>query len=576
VSTSRSERGLTFRSKLVLALLGAVAAVLIVALLAVREETGDQITRAIERAATGAQNAFGDFERVRQSQLQRVGAQFAGSNRVPLAFQQALEGDTAFLRDQISYDLGLAGVPSALAAFVDPFGNAIYAQVDGKPLDDPEAAVPLDLLQKLIDGDTAAFGYHRIGERLYSAHPVLLQLVEQPVGFLILGSQVDAVAANAIGQAISAEVCFAIAGVCLAGTPRSFQATLLPHMVAHANRRGTERIEIAGERYAFIAEPFGQNAAGSIVLALPLGDQLAAFDNIQKTLRLAGFAALELALLLAILLSRSLTRPVHSLVAATERVRRGEYNNPVNVITRDELGTLAHAFNEMMHGLLLKDQYRGVLDKVVSREIAEELLKGEISLGGENRLVTTLFADIRGFTPLTQGMEPQRVIALLNEVMACASRIIEDEGGVVDKFVGDEVMALFGAPMSRGDDVFRAARAAVRIQQEIEHLNEERPHDEPPVRFGIGINTGIAVAGNMGSPQRLNYTVLGESVNLASRLCDEAKAGQVLISHDAFINISDRVEASVIGTREVKGFAAPVLIYELVSVADPTVPALAH
>ena len=230
--------------------------------------------------------------------------------------------------------------------------------------------------------------------------------------------------------------------------------------------------------------------------------------------------------------------------------------------TRDELGTLAEAFNEMTHGLLLKETYRGVLDKVVSREIADELLKGEITLGGETRRVATLFADVRGFTAFSEGMEPQRVISLLNEMMQRASDAIDAEGGVVDKYVGDAVMAVFGAPMSRGADAERAVRAALRIRESLDALNAERVRQgEAPLGMGIGINVGPAVAGNMGSTGRLNYTVLGESVNVASRLCDVAAAGEILETEAVLRDAGPAVDATLQGPRPFKGLSAPLDVY---------------
>ena len=136
----------------------------------------------------------------------------------------------------------------------------------------------------------------------------------------------------------------------------------------------------------------------------------------------------------------------------------------VNVKSRDELGKLAGSFNHMVHDLSLKERYRSLLDKVVSADIAEEMLKGDIVLGGENRRVTTLFADIRGFTPLTEGMEPQEVILMLNEYMDRAASAVEEHGGVVDKYVGDEIMAIFGAPVSQEEDALNAVRAALELE----------------------------------------------------------------------------------------------------------------
>ena len=218
------------------------------------------------------------------------------------------------------------------------------------------------------------------------------------------------------------------------------------------------------------------------------------------------------------LLSRRLTTPIRQLVAATQRVRSGDYHVTVETQRRDELGALATAFNQMTAGLLMKERYRAVLDKVVSQSVAEELMRDRIRLGGETRELTTLFADVRGFTQLTEAMDPQDVIAMLNEWLELAAHIIHTEDGVVDKYVGDQVMAIFGAPVGLADHALRGVRAAIRLRDETAQLNQRRAEQgRPSFAIGIGVNTGPAVAGNMGSSDRLNYTVLGTSVNTAAR-----------------------------------------------------------
>jgi class 3 adenylate cyclase len=161
-------------------------------------------------------------------------------------------------------------------------------------------------------------------------------------------------------------------------------------------------------------------------------------------------------------------------------------------------------------------------------------------------------------------MEPQRVIALINEVMERTSDAIEAEGGVVDKYVGDEVMAVFGAPISRGDEPGRAVRAALRIRDEIEALNRGREaRGEPRISMGIGINSGPAVAGNMGSSGRLNYTVLGESVNIASRLCDMAGGGEIVVIESILAELPGELDAVPLGERMFKGLSAPMQVYSI-------------
>jgi adenylate cyclase len=301
---------------------------------------------------------------------------------------------------------------------------------------------------------------------------------------------------------------------------------------------------------------------GQRIVAVPLDEVLAPFDRIRRALLLGGAASLVLSALLGAALSRSLTRPVRELVAATGRVATGDFESEVRVASRDEMGVLADAFNEMTRGLLLRERYRSVLNKVVSKDVAAELMRGDVELGGENRLVTVLFADIRGFTAHTEGMEPQKVIALLNECMEYLSQAIDAEGGVVDKYIGDEVMAVFGAPVTQDDHALRAIRAALRMREGMASFNAVREvRGDAPLGVGVGINSGVAVAGNMGSKDRMNYTVVGDVVNLASRLAGQAKAGEILVSGVTLRQAGSGILASPLGGRTLKGFSSEVEVH---------------
>jgi class 3 adenylate cyclase len=181
------------------------------------------------------------------------------------------------------------------------------------------------------------------------------------------------------------------------------------------------------------------------------------------------------------------------------------------------------------------------------------------------RDVTVLFCDIRNFTEITQGMPPGEVIDMINEHMTALTAVVKEHNGVLDKFVGDLLMAVFGAPIRHGNDTLEAARCALRLQTERQKLNETSRHK---LQVGIGL-AGEVVAGCMGSTARLNYTVLGERVNLASCLCDEAAPGQVLIDQGTIERLKELIETEPAGSMSLKGFAAPVQVYKLCGVREP-------
>jgi class 3 adenylate cyclase len=291
-----------------------------------------------------------------------------------------------------------------------------------------------------------------------------------------------------------------------------------------------------------------------------LKKELAEEAELQQKIINIGLVALAVALLLILYLSKGLIKPVHELVAATEQVRKGNYDVVVPVRSRDEIGQLATSFNEMAEGLKLNRKYQRLLSQIADRLVAEQLINVEGALGGEMREVSVLFCDIRGFTRLTATMQPPEVIALLNEHMTAMTALVHQHGGVVDKFVGDMIMVLFGAPSAFGDDAMRAAQCALRMILRRDELNAQGRWD---FQVGIGIATGMVVAGCMGSEQRLDYTVLGERVNLAARLCSEAAPGEVLIDNTTMTQLGTTATADRLDNLALKGFPETVTAYRL-------------
>jgi class 3 adenylate cyclase len=561
----------SFGAKLLAALGGTVLLLLIVTFVVVRGETAKQVDEVTTRAIDNAERLFGELTELQRQQAAQLARPFTERRSVVRLDAQIESGDFALMALEVDYEMQRADLPDALLVFTDAEGRPVLSIIGGESIEgDPAGIAPI--AEELIAGDDfEATSYRLVDRRLYS---VTSQYMEdpagRPVGTITFGLPIGAQDVENMGEIGGFDTCFHVEGRCVLSTPE-VDDELEALMDVAAGSGEPLRTSSASMGALFVSAQLldpADPSQGLRVIAVPLSTVLAPFDRIRRALVLGGSGALLLAALMGIWLSRSLTRPMRSLVEATVRVADGDYSAEVDVTSHDEMGALGNAFNEMTQGLQRRERERAVLNKVVSREVAEELLKGEVELGGESRLVTVLFADIRGFTPLTEGMEPQDVIALLNECMEHLSQSIDAEGGVVDKFIGDEVMAVFGAPVTQDDHARRAVASAIRMRVGMATFNAIRQaRGDRPLSIGVGINSGVAVAGNMGSSNRMNYTVVGDMVNLASRLAGQARADEILVSGATLRLVGDGITAPLLGGRALKGFSSEIEVYAVESLA---------
>jgi class 3 adenylate cyclase len=295
---------------------------------------------------------------------------------------------------------------------------------------------------------------------------------------------------------------------------------------------------------------------------------LAAMDNELAELRwdvgVLGVVSLLIALMAVLYISRGLSGPIREIVSGTHQIEHGNFDVRVPVRSQNELGKLAASFNEMAAGLALQEKYRSVLNAVADRTVAAQLITQSGTLGGEIRHVTMLFCDIRGFTALTENMPPADVIDLLNEHMTALTDLAYQHGGIVDKFVGDLIMVLFGAPLSTGEDAVSAVQCALSMLRVRRELNEVTKHS---LEVGIGLATGAVVAGCMGSDQRLSYTVLGHRVNLASRLCSIAQAGEIIMDEETYADAKSFIQAAPMPPMQLKGISEAVHPWRVTAMA---------
>ncbi len=226
----------------------------------------------------------------------------------------------------------------------------------------------------------------------------------------------------------------------------------------------------------------------------------------------------------------------------------------------DEISGIVVTVQDLSNENRIKNMFkRYVSDNVVDQLLGDHT---KLKLGGEKKEITVLFSDLRGFTSMSEKMEPEEVVSTLNDYFSEMIGIIFENGGTLDKIIGDELMAVFGTPISAPDDVVRAVRTATKMRERLKQFNQTRVKKGlGELKMGIGINSGIAISGNIGSPERMDFTVIGDTVNLGSRLCSNAKSDEIIISFPVFEKVKNVFDCEVLGPIQVKGKEKMVPIF---------------
>lgn len=310
----------------------------------------------------------------------------------------------------------------------------------------------------------------------------------------------------------------------------------------------------------------GPGLSWVIGVLIPERGLLAHFQRLTRgTLTLSLFA-LGVAILLAWSISNRITRPLRALTEKAERIREGDLQQRFEADRDDEIGHLSRAMGEMVEGLEARDRLKDAFGRYVTPELAESFARDpqQLKLGGALTEVTILMSDLRGFTGLSERLEPEEMIGLLNRYLGAMTEVILEHGGTIIEFIGDAILVVFGAPFRRPDDAARAVRCALEMQRTLEQFNAEGGSSgQPWLDMGIGVHSGPVVAGNIGSERATKYGVVGEAVNLTARLESLTVAGQVFLSATTRARIGD--DFDLIGPTEIrlKGVSAPVALFEL-------------
>ena len=576
----------TIRRKLLTGFVGLAVLVVIIMLVG----TGNMVENRIrEDINTNFREAGRLFERI-----QEVGYRQMRQTAILLADYPVLKaaistGDTATvnqtIRDELRYLLDVNPVipdtliPQSFYSNVDSTGLLMITDPDGIPLgqmansplpdhsiaDRPGVANALD-----GEGYPTHTNIWKKDGRYFNMITVPIWTQNMLVGTLSYGFPIRQIEVEQLARDFDNEVSYYVDNQLLAtsftDSPDEFLSNLAKQIhnatynVIQKNQAATFVVSSEDEEtWMVYVAPMQKNVrevqgiVGYYAIAKSLTNALSPLNRLQWVVILIGIGAVAIAIVISVWITGRITKPIRLLSKGIERIEDGDYNQKVPVITRDELGQLTRTFNNLVQNL----RERLMMIKFVSEATHDAITStDELKLGGHRQDLTVFFSDIRGFTSWSEKREPEQVIEMLNTFLRFQAEIVQDNNGDIDKYVGDELVAVF-----HGDDKEQhAVNAAIEIQQKSKHIVKDEDGD---IAVGIGINTGEVVMGAMGSEQRMDYTVLGNNVNLGARLCSAADPYQILISQSVNDKIERRIPINELKPIMVKGIKEPIPIYEI-------------
>ena len=284
---------------------------------------------------------------------------------------------------------------------------------------------------------------------------------------------------------------------------------------------------------------------------------------------------LGIAFIIVFYFAKTITTPIQSLLQGAVMIEKGNYDIRLSPVYRDEIGQLTYSFREMGKGLKEREKIKDAFGKFVNKEIADRAMRGELKLGGERKEAAIFFSDLRGFTAVSESLRPEEVVSFLNAYFTKMVQFISYTHGIVDKYIGDAIMAHWGAVGGKGNSTENAIQASLLMRGAVVEFNQEYKGKYPSVNIGIGINTGPVISGQIGSEERLEYTVIGDAVNLASRIeaLNKPFATDILISENSAVFVKGLFKLEAMPSIRVKGKEKPQSIYAVVGRNnDPNCP----
>jgi class 3 adenylate cyclase len=594
-------RGLRFRTKIFLALGGVTCISIALVLLLLQEFTVRRVRASAEERFERTLEAFRRLEELRARFISDEIESLSGSNpqfRTILSTASMAGADLGFggaeatgdaLRDA---NLRLESLAPSLAIFArsdvvlvaNAAGELLYSKAEPQRFGDGLGALPL-LRSVAATGEGEVL--LRAGERVASGAalaperdaPALFHVVGRPIlfdgelhGVVLVGQELGEDLLADLRAISGVELALLSRGELLASTFEPRMQAQLAGLVAQAPSAEIAEWELAGERFLVRRAAVTPEAAGDaeFLLLSSLDAELAFLRRLSRVLLAVGGGILLAALATGYGLARGITRPVARLAAAARRVGAGALDTKVEIDTGDELEELGGAFNEMVAGLRERDLIKRSFERYVSKAVADEVLRNPelAKLGGSRREITAMFIDLGGFTGLAETLTPEAVVSHLNEYFEAACDAILTQEGAISEFQGDGIVAFWGAPIARADDATRACVAALGCEAALTALAARwQARGLPRLRFRIGLHTGPMVVGEVGSDERGKYAVVGDGMNLASRIegANKLYGSRILISEATRERAGDTIECRELDSIRVVGRRQAVRVYELLA-----------
>ena len=560
---------MSIRSKLFLLLTGLAAVVLAGVLTSVSSTLSAAIRDKVKHDFRQSNLTFRREQSLRYVNL-RTAADLIGENA---AFKATVRLDDPASVYYIVEELSLLA-PVDLFIVTNRGGRVLAWLGDAERVGEdlrPRPSVAAALDGSIVEADTEPELWHVESKLFQVASVPIWKGGDTVIGALVLGTRITRVEAELLRGESQTDITFVAGDQLIASTVSDLDTRELTRFQQRRMSLVDEIVE-AGvdiEASEVIVDEFGGETVFAFVsrLGSDIGDtayyiatvprrlELEILTELQNNIYLTAGVSLAITITMALVLGRTVSRPVMRLVEGMNQVTGGNLRVSLEPTTGDEIGLLTSTFN----GMIINLRERLQLMKYVGSHTMEMIRDGseeEVPLGGSRHELAVLFSDIRGFTPYSEKRPPEEVIAMLNRYLGFQAEIVPQHGGSIDKFVGDEMMALF-----IGDDALqRALDCAVDIQRRVVVEHETDP---VPINIGVGVNYGPVILGNMGAQSRLDYTAIGAAVNLGARLMQVATPGQILVPHALLAGLATPIAVRQVHRMSFKGLSDEIEVAEV-------------